>query len=312
MAFFKKKRPSASGPATVGLYGKHPDAGDFLRLNASGPELQRLDDWLSKALDRSPRLLDNFEHDYASVLSVSFLFQRRGDSSPWSLLGVMAPSQDSSGRRFPLILFSQLDHQVAARHYPALPHEPFVMAAARLLQRRNALDRDQLLEEAQRLAPPDSRSLEAAREAHDQFLDQTGWIGAFSTIFGLAAPMQQGKAVGTLRKAVGALRADAPLPRFGIRCPLGVDPAGHSGMWLALVRRQLPAPAPPDILWSPRSLLVYFTKPSPKALAALLDPQWQDDSLCDLATASAGEEQARLPETDSPLRALLGDSNGGP
>lgn len=308
MAFFKKskKQRPPTGPAMVGLYGKHPACGDFLRQNASSAEVQQLDRWLSSALDSGPRLLPSWDQDYSAVLSISFLFHDHNQpNNPWSLLGVLVPSQDASGRRFPLVIFAQVSRGLAAQHYDVIPHEPFVEQALRLLQRRNALSRDELIREVQALRPPDAESLRVARQSHETYLQQTQWIAAFSTMFGLSAPVQQGKAVGTLRQTVAGLSTDRSLPRYGLRFPLGLAPGGNAGLWLGLVKQAAPLALCPELLWTPRSMLLYFAQTSAKALAALLSPQWQHDTICDLNTATSGEEHALLPEPDQPLQAFL-------
>ncbi len=307
MALFRKqaRRPPTTGTPLVGLYGKHPSCGDFIRHNCGGPELARLDGWLSAAIDTGRRLLPTWEQDYASVLAISFLLHPWDEAAgPWSLLGIVAPSQDNAGRRFPLVLFAQLERAQALQHYAALPHDPFLESATRLFQRRNALGRDELLREVARLAPPDAKSLQQAAAAQRDYLTQTSFIAACATMFGLDAPAQQGKAVGTLRQVVASVRGGAR-PRYGVRCPLGRDPAGNAGFWLELLRREARRPVQLDLLWTANRLLIYFERAAPRALAALLSPGWQHDSIYDVCTATGGAEHARLPLTDCPLWDLL-------
>ena len=306
--FFKKKDRrtiSGAGGVGVGLYGKHPCAGDFLRLNASGQEVQQLDEWLSAAMEAGSRLLPSFDADFPEISRLCFMFHNPDDrGSACSLLGVMVASRDRSGRKFPLILFSYLDFSTAANCYPYLAYDAFIQGATGLLRRTENMSRDQLFAEAQQLRPPDQQSLTTARQAHTDYLANTSWIAAFSTMLGIAAPMQQGKAVGTMRSALADL-GQGPFPRFGIRCPLGMDSAGNSGLWLAMLYQHLQNSIVPIMFWTPRSLLLYFRKCSPKALTALLSPEWQDDHLCDLSTATSGDEHANLPAPDQTLQAIL-------
>ena len=305
--FFKKKdRPTITGAGGtgVGLYGKHPDAGDFLRINASSGVVRQLDEWLSAAMQVGPQLLPNWDEDFPQVSRLNFLYHNPDAGSGTALLGVMTASRDRIGRKFPLILFSHLDFSTAANCYPYIAYEGFLNSATELLMRQQNLTKDQLFAEAQQLRPPDNQSLEAARTQHTKYLQSTSWIMAFSTMLGIAAPMQQGKAVGTMRSVLGSL-GGGPFPRFGIRCPLGMDPAGNSGLWLAMVYQYLQNSVVPILFWSPRSLLIYFRKSSAKALTALLSPEWQDDHLCDLSTTKSGEEHAALPGPDQALLAVL-------
>jgi len=189
----KKKAPPPSRSAGVGLYGKHPGAGDFLRENASGPEISLLDEWLSAAIDRAGRVLPDFDAAYGSLFSAGFLLGFPGEARAGSaLLGVMAPSRDEIGRQFPLIIFAYVDQSLAADGFDAAPHEPFIAAATSVLQRRNTLSRDELLAAARALQPPDAASFARAREAHQAYLGQTPWLAAFNTMLGLSALMQTG------------------------------------------------------------------------------------------------------------------------
>lgn len=311
MFFGKKKKNKSrtippSGPPVVGLYGKHFSAGDFLKLNASSPEVQLLDAWLAKAMNTGQRLLPNWDKDYPSFFTAHFLLNYfPDDAAPRTLLGVMAPSHDKGGRDFPLVVFASLPSSRGIRLYRTAPHEPFLDEATRLMQRRNAMQRDELFSQVERLQPPDDESLELARQKHRDYLEQTGWIAAFTAMFGLSAPMQQGKALGTVATIVDGLKAGQPLPRYGVRCPLGAAGPAAAGLWLDLLGRHLPQNVVPNAIWSPQALLLYYREPSPKALTALLDMGWQDDTICDLSTATSGEERANLPEADLPLATLV-------
>lgn len=303
--FFKNKGQQSATAGVVGLYGKHPSAGDFLRINAATPEVRQLDEWLSAAMEAGPRLLPTWDADFPSVSRLSFLFHNPDDSASTSaLLGVMTASRDTGGRKFPLILFTYLDMAAAANGYAYVAQEAFLVAATELLMQQPNMSRDELFARAQQLRAPDAQSLARAQQAQQAYLAGTNWIPAFSTMFGLAALVQQGKALGTMRSVLGSL-GGGPFPRYGIRCPLGMDAAGNSGLWLGLVNAALGNRVVPIMFWSPRSLLVYFRRASNKSLAALLDPEWQDDNICDLSTAKTGDEQANLPGPDQPLAALL-------
>jgi len=308
--FFKKKDRqtiSGAGGVGVGLYGKHPCTGDFLRLNASGQEVQQLDEWIAAGMEAGSRLMPNWDPSFHQVSHLSFMFHNPDDrGSGYSLLGVMTGSRDRAGRKFPLVLFACVDFNTAANCYPYVAYDAFLNNATKLLLRaqKHEMSRDQLFAEVQQLRPPDQQSLTAARQAHSQYLAGTSCIGAFSTMLGIAALTQQGKAVGTMRSALAGL-GDGPFPRFGIRCPLGIEPAGNAGLWLEMLYQKLSNQIIPIMFWTPRSLLIYFRKSSAKALTALLSPEWQDDHLCDLSTSKTGDEQANLPAPDQPLQAIL-------
>lgn len=312
MLFGRKKKkapPPAMAGSGIGLYGKHPGAGDFIRLNASSPEVGLLDEWLSSGLDRSRRVLGDFDSAYGGLFHAAFLLSFPGEArAGGALLGVMAPSRDEIGRQFPLVIFAHLSRDLASRGFATAPYEAFLGEASRLLQRRNTLTREELQRAVERLTAPDAQSQQQADQALSTYLAETPWLAAFSTMFGLSAPVQTTRAVGLMKQVSAGIRAGRPMPRYGLRCPLGKDGTGNAGFWLSLLRAGLNQPLQPSLIWSPAQLVIYPGVCSSKALPALLDPKWEDEGICDLAS---WDEDPRsplpLPPPDRPLQELLGE-----
>lgn len=297
------------GSASVGLFGKHPTAGDFLRVEAASELVRAFDRWLSAALVAGERLSSSWPALYAGAPPVFFLFH--GESAARSarcLLGLFVPSADRAGRAFPLVVFSELELAPLAAAHPVLPYHRFLHDALRLLSRREQFAADTLAEAVRALPPPGPGDLEAAQARHDQYLDRTDGALAMAAIFGAGALPQQRAALALLEgvgRAVGANRARV---RYGTRCPLGAAPINDAALWLAILQRVCPAPVVPLALWSDSTLLLHFDQLGPKSLAALWCPRWQDDSVCDLATVAPADEHAppgRQVLAGQPLRVLL-------
>lgn len=91
-------------PVSVGLYGKHPGFGDFLTAGLDVAAQQALENWLGQVM---PQIRDGWgEHwgpafDASPVIRFWFGGDVIGAAGP--LCGVIAPSRDKVGRRFPLI-----------------------------------------------------------------------------------------------------------------------------------------------------------------------------------------------------------------
>jgi type VI secretion system protein ImpM len=82
------------------IFGKLPAHGDFVARGLSGPERADLDRWLSSSLaDAREGFGEGFAEAFDAALP--WLFAWNEDS--WTA-GAMAPSVDSAGRRFPLIV----------------------------------------------------------------------------------------------------------------------------------------------------------------------------------------------------------------
>ena len=92
--------------AEIGLIGKHPGYGDFLRANVAAPVVEYLEVWLDRCL---PEIRDQHGQNWA------LFWEQAQDLRFWigravlgqSLLGVMRCSRDRAGRRYPLMLIVQ-------------------------------------------------------------------------------------------------------------------------------------------------------------------------------------------------------------
>lgn len=300
--FWNKKKAVAP---LVGLYGKHPSAGDFLRYNANSAHLSSIDEWLSAALPAAQRLIPDWETFYVDAPRISFVYQDIGAKSSSCVMGSMAASHDKSGRQFPLVIFGEVDQRMLFENYPALPHHRFFADVNRILAALDEFDRNSLAQSVDQLAAPDEAAMNDAITAHEHFLDNTDCGSTFSTMFGLSAVSQPPRALGTLKDACAPLSSGQGLPRFGIRCPLGNDGEGGAALWLALFQRMLPVPILPNVIWTDRTMLIYFHKLTSKSLAALWREDWQDATLCDLSTAEGGEDRVQPVNLSDPLRKLF-------
>jgi type VI secretion system ImpM family protein len=300
MGFFSKlrnKKKDKAAPPVVGYFGKHPSAGDFLRHNASSPEVLALDEWLSLALAAGPKVLGAWEQSFISGPTLRFLCHQGAGRC---LLGALAPSQDRSGRLFPLITFAELDSALVTPSYVSIPHEAFLHRCRELLECRSSLPWDRLQGAAVALAPPDETSLLKARQGHERYMDSTTLGAALDGMFD--ADQDQAARALTAASLVAESVGPDSVPPYGLRCPLGGAPA-NAGTWLALLGRPLPDLLP-CLIWSDEALLFYYGGMPAKALAAALDPQWQDDSICDLTTTTT-EAGGAAPPRETTLRSFL-------
>lgn len=96
-AFLKQKSIAVNN---VGVcFGKLPGLADFIRSNTSHEVVQECDAWIQRALEQMSGV-DEWVALYDQIPAVDFCFSGR---HPMKLMGVLAPSQDSAGRRYPLL-----------------------------------------------------------------------------------------------------------------------------------------------------------------------------------------------------------------
>ena len=112
---FRLGSPASRGHA---LFGKLPGRADFVRVNASLPACEELDEALHGAmgvLASAPAWQEHY--DRLPVVDIFWASERSGTA----FLGSAIPSQDASGRRYPLVAGLVLDLQEARRYGPSLP-----------------------------------------------------------------------------------------------------------------------------------------------------------------------------------------------
>lgn len=101
-----------------GAFGKIPAIGDFFRLNAPSGFVQVWDEWIQRSMLGAQNALGaGWDDAYMSAPIWRFSLSA-GLAGPQKLMGVVMPSVDRVGRRFPLTLMAalptpgpaQLDH----------------------------------------------------------------------------------------------------------------------------------------------------------------------------------------------------------
>ena len=111
-------RLGSAASRTYAVFGKLPGRADFLRVHASLPVCEELDENLHAALGelaQAPGWQDHY--DRLPVTDIFWASERCGAA----FLGSAIPSRDGSGRRYPLVAGLVLEFQEALRFGPLLP-----------------------------------------------------------------------------------------------------------------------------------------------------------------------------------------------
>ncbi|MEE2790915.1 MAG: type VI secretion system-associated protein TagF [Acidobacteriota bacterium] len=100
-------------PYRVGLYGKLPSHGDFLRRRVADDFVTTWDAWLQASVAASrDALADRWTKVYLTSPAWRFAFGA-GACGVAPVMGVMVPSVDRVGRHFPLTIVAELDFRPA-------------------------------------------------------------------------------------------------------------------------------------------------------------------------------------------------------
>lgn len=96
---------------TFGAFGKIPSVGDFFRINAPPGFSSIWDEWLQRCLVSGAHAYGSrWDELYMSVPIWRFCLSP-GVAGPGAILGVLMPSVDRVGRRFPLTLMQPLEDE---------------------------------------------------------------------------------------------------------------------------------------------------------------------------------------------------------
>jgi type VI secretion system protein ImpM len=232
----------------VGLYGKLPSHGDFLRRRVSDAFVTVWDEWLQQSIAASRSALGQNWLDVYLTSPVWRFACDTGVCGPKAIAGLMAPSVDRVGRYFPLTLVWEVPQGV---HPLAV-----TLRADRWLDQVERLLLDALAEEHVDLEKFDQGLIALGRE-----LDQIQW----------ASPVE-----------LDAL--DAVGPTSGARAQwqlsLGTPPALGIVLEQLLYARLKETHGPLTVMWTDGSArvepsgLLLSGLPAPSTYAALLSGEW--------------------------------------
>ncbi|GAA6197925.1 hypothetical protein NBRC116598_33700 [Pseudophaeobacter arcticus] len=95
--------------AGFGAFGKMPDVGDFFRINVAGGFVRVWDNWVQQLMmEGQAQYGAGFDSHYMSAPLWRFTLAA-GLAGPSKIMGVLMPSVDRVGRRFPLTLVLPLE-----------------------------------------------------------------------------------------------------------------------------------------------------------------------------------------------------------
>jgi len=94
-----------------GFFGKLPGFNDFIKYNAAGKEILTIDNWLQEGLALAKLKYKNeWKNYYNNSLTLNFIYPFTGTDN--TIIGVIFPSNDKSGRSFPFLVFSNIKKNV--------------------------------------------------------------------------------------------------------------------------------------------------------------------------------------------------------
>jgi type VI secretion system ImpM family protein len=303
--FGKKGRTQVGA---VSGFGKIPALGDFVRTSGASDEANAFETWLTRAMeDGEARGGTDFRTAYAAGAAHSFLWSGalNGGKARGVLAGVIVPSHDAVGRRFPVAVCAPLP--VGA--FAACPHlGPLVLHEffhhARTAAQRAAVTRSAPEFNAQiaAVSPPSLDKAPASAAEYASWAKARRASDVWSELFPHAdATFASQYALYMLVESTAAYRGqDAPPLSLGVRVPLGDDARMGAAMWVDLVRHAAGWKANvPSIFWpvsDASSAIIFLGAEAPaSALTALWEPLRETDAVCDVTPSAAARAPSELP-----------------
>ncbi|MEX0276130.1 MAG: type VI secretion system-associated protein TagF [Ruegeria sp.] len=100
--------------AGFGAFGKMPSVGDFFRLGVAQSFVQPWDNWIQRSMLTVSQTLGQAWDEYYMSAPIWRFCLSPGLAGPQKMLGVLMPSVDRVGRRFPLTLVAGLSNEGSA------------------------------------------------------------------------------------------------------------------------------------------------------------------------------------------------------
>ena len=298
-----------SAPLQVAVFGKTPLMGDFLRVGSGGPAGEALEQWVEQGLAMAEARRGRYWPSlYTAGATYAFVFRPpRASPAKETLVGVIKPSVDSVGRRFPLVVYSSAlpRPSVPWPHVLPIALGDFFDAAATLLIEADAVTGVADMQEALRRVPmPQLADADRSAQEYDAWAAATLLTHAWSVVYGGGEGESVPRAVHTISEAVAPFRGEeAPATKLGLRLPLGQGGIAAASFWLDTVRRLARTPGEVrSTFWcfdgESGCALVQLGDTPAGTLAELWAPDSNSEYLCDLTiptSVDVGRFLNRLP-----------------
>jgi type VI secretion system ImpM family protein len=221
-------------PTEIAAFGKLPWAADFLSTGTSDRAEVFLH-WLEQGIGQGGARGDNWKQCFDAGAQKGFLFR----VSPEEMLaGVIAPSCDAVGRRFPFAVFCNLPlpHVLAAGHTLPLSLGSFLQSCGCQIEQLAAARAD--VPAALRTLPlPDLSAVDAHEEGYLGWTREAPLRVAGQAIFGANWRDALAHAlyiiIESTRATFGQTDAKTAL---AVRLPVGSGAAGAAALWIHVMR----------------------------------------------------------------------------
>jgi len=265
-------------------YGKLPAFGDFVRYNASGPEIKLFDQWIQEALYFNRKRLHP-EIEKAFEISPAYCFFLSFKDSENYLTGLMKPSRDKVGRRYPFIvakLINDSDIYPDPEIFLPVQFKTFYKYTYSFIEKLNTVKTpDELRQQTIRFAPEISHDEEAYRQYHS-ILQTTSTKEFFPKLWNADAGNKKHIFLKNVVSMGEYLRERDPgIIDFGFRFPLqseSYDAFIVGSYWLQLLGLFINNRTVfPFIFWDTTNMFLFLRQPPPVVYSCMIKTDLRSD-----------------------------------
>lgn len=273
----------------LSFFGKLHGHGDFVSGGSTSPLVLEFREWVEAGVARAAGNPE-FPGQFDKGTAFAFVYRSKGTSNR-CFVGVLAPSRDAVGRRFPLVAGFEVDSE-PYRSFPHLPPLCFGNVLQRVYERMQdgvrAGEAKLLQGRLEGVGDPSASPVIDEARAYTEWAQRTSLAEAFSWIHDPYEADGVERTLAFVRSAVAPFRGQAEPPTpIALRFPLGAAGSGGAVLWLDLVRRTAEwSQMVPTCFWSVSSrrsdLVVQLGSTPPSTFSELWAPRAGSEHLCDL------------------------------
>jgi len=294
----------------IGFFGKLPTYPDFVRKNAGGVLARALDNWIQEGVAQmNVQGHEGWKGRFDAGSGKNFLYHT--DDPSKMLVGVLMPSRDQGGRRYPFSLFADASSGRNGQHTHLLAeaYGVFLQAVTRLLSDPARIAGELQSGKAAGLATVLPQNLYEFDRRYKRYVELKKmadfWLGTIGERIDPTKYLLVRNLLSTLTPLRGK---DVRKFELCLALPLS-DQFAERGfqiaVYLALCRAMLGQPISSVVVfWDTHKpgramrLYVFFRPPGPRYLYSLIDPESAGDFIWDMTTVGADkadEAKGKLP-----------------
>lgn len=290
----------------VEAFGKIPSQGDFVRTPSPSEQILAFEAWLTRAMERGDeRGGEAFKAAFQAGPALGFVWSGVMEKKKERALvgGVIQPSVDAVGRRFPIVIGAPLPLAIFEKRPAAtalVMHEFFQEAGDAAARARSAQSAAEFHAQVIRVHAP-RMHVDGLVAAYEEWRSKSRASELWRQLFGDDAARGARWALYMIVEAMRPYRGQEHPPlALGMRVPLGPGRRETTALWLDLVRSAagwrstVPSWFSP-LTGVPSGLIQLGGEAPPSVLEDMYMPDADRESVCDATPAPTSRMPSSMP-----------------